>query len=70
MDITATADAYDAFDEYLDEVLGDISVGTLSYSASRVLLNVDPVAYRCEFNDWCDAEGIDTDELEGDLYRH
>lgn len=68
-DITTTADAYDAYDDYLD-TLGDITLGTLSYRASQVLLAVDPIAYRCEFNDWADAEGIDVDDLEGSLYRH
>lgn len=44
--------AHEIFDEYLDEVLGEISVGTLTYTASRVLKEVDPIAYRCEFSDW------------------
>ena len=68
-DIETTDEAYTAFDEYLDE-LGDVTIGTLIYSASRVLLAVDPIAYRCEFNDWADAEGIDVDNLDGTLYRH
>lgn len=68
-DITTTEEAYSAFDDYLDE-LGDVAIGTLSYSASRVLHAVDPIAYRCEFNEWADAEGIDVDNLYGALYRH
>ena len=68
-DIATTTEAYEAFDDYLDE-LGDVSLGTLTYPTSRVLLAVDPIAYRCEFNDWADAEGIDTDTLEGGFYRH
>lgn len=68
-DITTTADAYEAFDDYLD-TLEVVTLGTLPYPASRVLLAVDPIAYRCGFNDWCDAEGIDVDALEGSLYRH
>ena len=67
--ITNTTDAYEMFDEYLD-TLGDVSLGFLTYSASQVLLAVDPIAYRCEFNDWADSEGIDTDTLEGGFYRH
>lgn len=67
--ITTTEEAYDAYDDYLD-TLGDVTIGTLSYPASRVLLAVDPIAYRCEFNEWADAEGIDVDNLDGDLYHH
>lgn len=26
----------------------------------------DPIAYKCGWLDWCDAMGIDTDELEDD----
>lgn len=26
----------------------------------------DPIAYKCGWIDWCDSEGIDTDELEDD----
>lgn len=68
-DIETTEEAYAAYDEYLD-TLGDVTIGTLTYSTSQVLLAVDPVAYRCEFNEWADAEGIDVDNLDGDLYRH
>lgn len=44
--------AHDMFDAYLDEVLDEVRIGTLTYSASRVLKEVDPIAYRCEFSDW------------------
>lgn len=69
-DIATTTEAYEAFDDYLDEIIGDVTLGTLTYPASQVLLAVDPIAYRCEFNEWADAEGVDVDTLEGSLYRH
>jgi len=58
------------FEAFFDEVTGDVSVGRLRYSASEVLRQVDPVAYREEFSFWCDmmvdsgvyVEGY-TDEL-------
>lgn len=65
-----TTDAYDAFDEMLDDVFGDTLIAGMSYSTSRALREVDPIAYRCAFNDWADSEGIDIDTLEGGLYRH
>ena len=30
------------------------------------LNTLDPIAYKCGWIDWCDAEGIDTDELDND----
>lgn len=68
--IATTDEAYAAYDESLDEGIGDVTLGTLTYPASQVLLAVDPIAYRCDFNDWCDSVGIDVDNLEGSLYRH
>jgi len=65
-----TTEAYTAFDEMLDECYEDVSVAGMTYSTSRALLELDPIAYRCGFNDWADAEGIDLDTLEGSLYRH
>lgn len=35
------------YDDYLDEINGDVSIGTLTYSTSEVLKSVDPTAYRC-----------------------
>lgn len=69
-DITTTTEAYEAYDEMLDDVYGQATIGGQKYQTSRALREVDPVAYRCGFNDWADAEGIDTDALEGDFYRH
>lgn len=33
---------------------------------ARALDQLDPIAYKCGWIDWCDSEGIDTDELEDD----
>ena len=42
----------EGFDEWLDEVQPEgVNIGTLNYSASRVLKEVDPIAYRCSFSD-------------------
>lgn len=46
--------------EMLDEVVGEVSIGTLTYDASRVLREVDPIAYRVGFSDWVDAETGET----------
>jgi len=62
---TTLSAALEAYDDYLDEVYDLASVG-FSYAASRVLREVDPIAYRVGFWDWLDSEGIDSDDLEDD----
>lgn len=57
-------EAYEQFDEMLNEVSLPITIVGQSFEPARVLQEVDPIAYQCAFNDWADAEGIDTDELE------
>lgn len=58
-------EAQAAYHSMLEELYGDVDVCGYSYSAADLLKNQDPIAYRCGFLDWCDSEGIDTDELEG-----
>lgn len=71
---TTTTEAYEAYDEFLNETApsgeGTVNVAGYDYEVARVLREVDPVAYRCGFNDWLDSEGVDIDSLEGSLYRH
>lgn len=63
--VTTWDEAYEAWDEALDEH-GDVIVCGLAFSASRVLRECDPIAYRTYMLDWLDGEGIDSDDLEGD----
>jgi hypothetical protein len=48
------------YDDMLDEI-STIKIGSLTYSASYVLKNIDPTAYRCGLLDYID--GIDKDEI-------
>ena len=48
------ADIEDMFDEMLDEE-GDIHIGSLTYSPSWVLKQVDPIAYRTGINELEDS---------------
>lgn len=66
MSITTMSEARQAYRDMIDEVTGDIRIGTIEFQPSRVLEELDPIAFRCGFVDWADAEGIDTDELEDD----
>jgi hypothetical protein len=42
----------DDYDDMLDEVYGDIEIGNLTYSTSRVLKEIDPIAYDYGFSDY------------------
>jgi len=63
--------ALEMYDDLLDDD-GPVRIGNLTYSASQVLREVDPVAYRCGFNDYVDflteddifVEGLTEDEME------
>lgn len=55
-----------AYDHMLDECYGPVLIAGMSYETSRALNLLDPIAYKCGWLDWCDSEGIDTDELEDD----
>ena len=55
-----------AYNDMLDECYPTVMVGTLEWDPSHVLAELDPIAYKCGWIDWCDAEGIDTDELDDD----
>jgi len=44
------------YDAMLDEVWDTVTIGGLQYPTARVMREVDPIAYRCGFNDWLDFE--------------
>ena len=52
--------------DYIDE-FNTVEIMGMSYTASRVLEELDPTAYRCGFNDWLDSE--EWDEFEGDYMK-
>lgn len=43
------------YDDMLDECYDMVHIGNLSYYPSQVLREVDPVAYRCGYNDYIDS---------------
>lgn len=58
-------EALEMYRDCLDEC-NDVVVCGMHYNPSRVLEELDPIAFNCGFNDWCDAEDITTDEDEAD----
>lgn len=59
-----------AYDEMLDECFSFDSVGGIfAYMMpSRVLAEMDPIAYRCGLSDWLDSESERLEEIGGDYY--
>jgi hypothetical protein len=55
--------AYDYYDSMLDSE-GLVTVAGMVFYPSDVLKEMDRIAYDTGFNDYMDAIGIDTDELE------
>ena len=54
-------DAYDSYDESLDSD-GVVNVGGLEFYPSRIIEELDPVAYRCGYNDWVNHEQCELEE--------
>ena len=65
-----TIDAERAYDDMLDECYDLSRVGGPfeCMSASRVLRECDPVAYRCGLNDYTDSMRDEWEEIDGDYY--
>jgi DNA repair exonuclease SbcCD ATPase subunit len=55
-------DNIEEYDEFLDDVYGEIDVCGIKYCASHLLKEVDPTAYRCGMNDFNDNK---ISEIEG-----
>lgn len=54
MNATETENRDDEYDDYIDE-FSTVEIGSLTYSGSRVLKELDPIAYRCGYSDFTDA---------------
>ena len=52
-------EVYDRYNEMLDECTPIVKVGMLEYLPSRVLREVDLIAYNCDLNDWLDSLATD-----------
>jgi hypothetical protein len=56
--------AYELYNEMLDELYSPISIAGIKFDPSRVLKELDPIAYQCGFNDWLDSCDYTTDPSE------
>jgi hypothetical protein len=56
----------DEYDDMLDDCNPEIKIGTLRYSPSHVLKNVDEIAYNCGMNEYNDEKMSELeDEIKG-----
>jgi len=60
-------DQEEYFDDILDDVYGEIDVGVKFYP-SRVLKELDPIAYRCGLNNYMDSVRENFYELDEEYY--
>lgn len=63
---TTISETVAAYNDMLNECYPELNIAGLTYDTARALDQLDPIAYKCGWLDWCDSEGIDTDELEDD----
>jgi len=47
------------FDDYLNEVYGEVEICGYTYNSASALKEIDNVAYRTGYNDWLDTLDID-----------
>lgn len=70
MRYTTISETVSAYDDMLNEFASFSPIMRSSsfegYKSAQELSEGDPIAYKCGWIDWCDAVGIDTDELEDD----
>jgi hypothetical protein len=44
------------YNEWLDEVYGEVDIAGYKWATSHAFKEIDPTTYRCKFNDWLDRE--------------
>ena len=61
-------EAYEMYDDMLDDCFGDVKILNMLYYTSRALKDVDPIAYRCGFSDYTATLEEDNIFVEGITY--
>lgn len=59
-------EAHDQYNDMLNDCYDEVSVGGMTWTPSEVLEKMDPVAYRCGFNDFEDSQLQDGSWFEED----
>lgn len=58
------AERNERFDDLMDELYGDFVIGELTFAASEILFDCDPIAYHVYLSDWMSEEDEDTGDDE------
>ena len=53
----------ESYDDMLDDAYGTVEVAGMTYDTSRILKNVDPIAYRVGMADYADSLTSNDDTL-------
>jgi len=48
-------DLKEQYDELLDEIYGEVKLGNLTFSPSRIIRELDPIAYRTGLSEYEDS---------------
>lgn len=59
-------DMHERYDDWIDEVHGEVAIGELTFNPSRILRELDPIAYRTGFCDFIDFDTKDGNIMELD----
>ena len=57
----------DEYDDYLDEISGEVKIGSLTYNASQVLKAVDEIAYNLGYDEYTDEKKSDIEDAISEL---
>lgn len=52
----------DSYKELIDEIDGPVTIAGMKFTASRILEELDPIAYRCGLADYVDSLDVTDDE--------
>lgn len=44
----------ESYEDFIDEISGEIQIGSFTYSAGRTLREIDPIAFRCGMSERSD----------------
>ena len=64
MEFIEEYEATERYNDMIDECNPIVSIFGMEYLPSRVLEEIDPIAYNCGLADYLDANGLTTDESE------
>lgn len=67
MPITKMSELVEEYRNLLDEIYAEVHIVGCSFEPSKILEELDPIAFRCGYLDYANSNGIDTETLEEDL---